>query len=117
MILVSMDSAQKFLGKKVMVKIDRPLGSKHPRWGFVYPVNYGFIPGTTAPDGEGIDAYVLGVDKPIERFSGDCIALIHRTDDDDDKLVIAPEGVGFSDDEIREMTAFQEQYFTSIIIR
>jgi inorganic pyrophosphatase len=104
-----------FLGKLVTVKIDRPLGSKHPKWGFAYLVNYGYIPDTKSADGEEIDAYVLGVKEPLKEFTGKCIAVIHRTDDDDDKLVIALEGTDFSDDEIRAMTNFQEKYFNSVI--
>ena len=107
-----------YLGKEVEVKIDRPLGSNHPKHGFRYEVNYGFIPDTKAPDGEEIDAYVLGIDTPLENFSGKCIAVIHRLNDDDDKLVVVPESYkGMTDDEIKKLTFFQEQYFKSIIVR
>lgn len=106
-----------FLGKKVDVIIDRSLGSKHPKHGFIYKVNYGYIPDTKAPDGEEIDAYVLGVEKPLEKFSGICIAIIHRTDDDDDKLVITPNGEEISDEEIEKLVNFQEKWFKHKIIR
>jgi inorganic pyrophosphatase len=112
-----MNYSKPFLGKKARVKIDRPLGSKHPKWDFEYPVNYGFIEGTKAPDGEELDAYVLGVNEAVHEFTGICVAVIHRMDDDDDKLVIIPEGKRITDDEIREMTKFQEQYFESVIIQ
>ncbi|MFH2004257.1 MAG: inorganic diphosphatase, partial [Bacteroidota bacterium] len=85
--------------------------------GFVYEVNYGYLQGVLAPDGEELDAYLLGVDTPVETFTGRCVAIIHRTNDDDDKLVIVPEGKEFSDDEIRAMTHFQEQFFKSEIVR
>jgi inorganic pyrophosphatase len=45
--------AKEYLGKEVQLSIDRPLGTKHPKHGFVYEVNYGFVPNTKAPDGEG----------------------------------------------------------------
>jgi inorganic pyrophosphatase len=106
-----------YLGKTVTTKIDRPLGSKHPTYGFIYPVNYGFIPGTQAPDGEELDAYVLGVFEPLGEFKGRCIAVIHRLDDDDDKLIVVAEGNEYSDDQIRVLTEFQERYFKSIILR
>ena len=113
-----MEYAEKYLGKTVAVKIDRPLGSTHPKWESKYPVNYGFVPGTKAPDGEEIDAYVLGVSGPLKEFSGRCIAVIHRTNDDDDKLVVVPEGSPeISDEEIRLATDFQEKFFKSEIIR
>lgn len=109
--------ATTFLRKTVTVQMDRPSGSRHPRWRFVYPVNYGYVAGTVSGDGEALDAYVLGVDEPLETFTGVCVAVIHRLDDDDDKLVVAPPGLSLSDAEIRARTAFQEQYFRSVIVR
>jgi len=107
-----------FLGKVVEVKIDRPLGSKHPKFDWEYPLNYGFIPYTVSPDGEELDAYVVGVDHSVDRFTGTCVAVIHRTNDDDDKLVVVPDDhKEITDDEIRAATHFQEQYFESVILR
>lgn len=110
-------NAKDFLGKNVIVKMDRPLGTKHPKHGFIYMLNYGFIPNTISGDGEELDAYVVGVYEPVETFEGRVIAIIHRTNDDDDKLVVAPDNVDYSDDAIRALTAFQERFFESIIIR
>jgi inorganic pyrophosphatase len=106
-----------FLGKIVTVKMDRPLGTKHPKHGFVYPVNYGFIPNTVSGDGEELDAYVLGPTVPLDTFTGYVCAIIHRTDDDDDKLVVVPNGENPTDAEIEEKTKFQEQWFKHVIIR
>jgi len=107
-----------FLGKTVDVKMDRPLNSKHPKHGFVYEVNYGFVPDTKAPDGEEIDAYVLGVNEPIEEFTGKCIAVIHRSNDNDDKLVVVPEDFKeISDEEILKLVNFQEKWFKSMVVR
>ena len=105
-----------FIGTRVNVKIDRPIGSKHPQWEFRYPLNYGYVLGTMGEDGEPIDAYVLGVTTLLEEFSGVCIAVIHRFQDED-KLVVAPEGQNYSDERIAELTDFQEKYFRSVIIR
>ena len=80
-----------YLNKNVQVIMDRPLGSKHPKHGFEYLTNYGYIPGTISGDGEELDAYFLGVDKPLAKFQGTCIAIIHRTNDDDDKLIVVDE--------------------------
>jgi inorganic pyrophosphatase len=110
-------NARDLLQKTVAVEIDRPLGSKHPEWGFIYPVNYGYVAGVSAPDGEEQDAYVLGVFEPLERYEGKCIAVIHRVDDDDDKLVVVEQSRDYSDDQIRALTEFQERFFTSVIIR
>ena len=104
------------LGQTVTVFIDRPMGTCHPKHKDIYyPVNYGYIPGVIAGDGEEQDAYVLGVSEPLQEFTGIVIAVIHRFDDVEDKWVVAPEGVKFSKEEIWEQVRFQEQYFQSEI--
>ena len=80
-----------YLDKEVNVKIDRPLNSKHPKHGFTYELNYGCIPNTTSGDWEELDCYVLGIEEPITEFIGKCIAVIHRLNGDDDKLIVVPE--------------------------
>ena len=111
-------TAKDFLGKIVIIKIDRPINSKHPKHGFIYEVNYGFVPDTKAPDGEEIDAYLLCVSEPVEEFTGKCIAIIHRKDDDDDKLVVVPKDFkDISDEEILKAINFQEKWFVSVVIR
>lgn len=107
----------KYLNTEVYVKIDRQLGSKHPKHGFIYPVNYGFIPNTVSGDGEELDAYVLGEHNPLEDFNGVVVAIIHRTNDNDDKLVVMAKGRNYTDDQVKALTEFQEQYFESIILR
>ena len=108
---------KKYLGQEVKVIIDRKLGSKHPEWNIFYPINYGYLPDTKAPDGEEIDAYILGVNTPLEEFKGEVITIIHRLDGNDDKLVVAPKGKDFSIEEIKKLTNFQEKYFKSKIIK
>ena len=105
-----------YIGKTITVKIDRQMGSKHPKYGFIYPINYGYIPNTTSGDGEELDCYILGVFEPIESFTGKCIAVIHRINDNDDKLVLVPEGRKYTNSEIRVLTEFQERFFESVII-
>lgn len=112
-----MTNSVEFLNKIVDVKIDRPLGSRHPKYGFIYPVNYGYVPNTISGDGEELDCYILGVYEPLVSFTGTCIAVIHRTNDNDDKLVVVPAGKSFSDVEIRCLTNFQESFSESEILR
>ncbi len=107
----------KYLNKIVNVEIDRQMGSRHPKHGFVYPVNYGFIPNTISGDGEELDAYVLGVFEPIEKFEGKVIAIIHRLNDNDNKLIVVPENKNYTTEQIKALTEFQEQWFKSEIIR
>ncbi len=113
----SLELARTYLGQEVEVTMDRPLGSKHPKHGFEYECNYGYLEGVKAPDGEDLDAYLLGVDAPVSKAKGVCIAIAHRNDNDDDKLIVVPEGVDMSDDEIMKSINFQEQWFDTELVR
>jgi len=104
-----------YLGKTLKVIVDRPLGSKHPNYDMIYPINYGFIPNTISGDGEELDAYILGVNKPIKEYIGKCIGIVHRINDNDDKLIISNET--YSNSEIEKIIDFQEKYFKHILIR
>lgn len=114
-----MDNIYSYINHLVTAKIERPIGSRHPKYEFIYPVNYGCLPDTVNNDGKEIDVYVLGVNEPVvDTFTGKAIAVIHRTDDPDDKLVVIPEELDdISDKDIREATDFQERNYTSVIIR
>ena len=104
------------LGRLVTVTVDRPLGSRHPRYpDTVYPINYGFVEGVAAQDGEWQDAYILGVAEPVTAFEGCVIAIIRRLNDVEDKWVVAPDGTTFDAAQIRAATEFQERYFESVI--
>ena len=100
------------IGQRVDCKIDRPLGSVHPRVkDMVYPVNYGYVEGIIAGDGAEQDVYVLGIDKPTEEFSGTVIAVYHRLNDNEDKWIVAPDDKSFTKEEILEKIDFQEKFF------
>jgi len=106
----------KMIGEKVRVMIDRPLGTFHPKHKDIfYSVNYGYIEGIIAPDGEEQDAYVLGVNEPVSEFTGKIIAIIKRLDDVEEKWVIAPENMTFTKEEIMKQVEFQEKYFKTEI--
>ncbi len=106
-----------FLGRHLTIVIDRPLGSTHPEHpDLKYRLNYGFVPGIPAPDNEPLDAYIYGVNKPVRRFTGTVIAAIHRRDDEEDKLVVAPSGMVVYEPMIEEAVHFAEQYFDTRII-
>lgn len=113
----SLRLSKEHLGKKVKVKIDRKLGSKHPKHGFEYLVNYGYLENIFAPDGEELDAYLLKVEVPVDNYDGVVVAIVHRTEDDDDKLVVIPEGEDITDEEIERLVEFQEKWFKHHIIR
>lgn len=104
-----------WLGRPVRVLVDRPLGSAHPEGGFEYEVNYGHVPGFIAPDGEGLDAYVLGPAEPVHEYVGHIIAVVLRDDDIEDKLVVG-ETAAWAPEEIAEAIWFQERFFHSRVV-
>jgi inorganic pyrophosphatase len=107
-----------YLDKIISVEIDRPIFSKHPKHNFEYKLNYGYVPDTLSGDGEEIDVYVIGPNVPVKKFTGKCVAIIHRLNDDDDKLVVtSKEFESISNEDIGKLTNFQEKYFQIEIIR
>ena len=107
------ENVEEYINTIIDVEIDRPMGSLHPKHGFVYPVNYGYVPNTMSGDGEELDVYVLGVFEPLDKFRGQCIAIIKRTNDKDDKLIVVPEGTHYTALQIKALTEFQERWFES----
>ena len=100
------------LGKVVTVIVDRPLGTYHPKYKeLFYSVNYGYVEGIIAADGEEQDAYILGVNEPIKEFTGKVIAVIHRFDDVEEKWVVVPTGTSLTKEEIMRQVDFQERFF------
>ncbi|MGK8505805.1 inorganic diphosphatase [Nocardia asiatica] len=115
---VSLRLARLFLGRTVVLVIDRPYGSHHPRCGFRYLLNYGYVPITRAPDGEELDGYYLGPPEPMRFARGLCVGIVHRRYDDDDKLIVVPDGGPAPDDAaIAEAVAFQETAGNYVIVR
>ena len=105
------------LGKIIKVIVDRPLGTYHPKYkNLFYPVNYGYVEGIIAADADEQDAYILGVNKPIKEFTDNMIAVIHRFDDVEEKLVVVPTNASLTKEEIKSQVDFQEQFFKTEII-
>ena len=104
-----------YLGRTVRIGIDRPIGYVHEKekYSLTYKINYGYIPGVPGVDGEELDVYLLGVSEPVEEYEARVIAIVHRENDVEDKLVAAPEGMAFTAEEIWEAVRFQEQYYDS----
>ena len=108
---------KEYLGKTVVIGIDRPIGYVHQKekYSLVYPINYGYIPEVLGGDGEELDVYLLGVNEPVEEYECEIIAIAHRNNDIEDKLVGAPVGMRFSKEEIEAAIHFQEQYYDTQI--
>lgn len=115
----SLALARAYLGKQVDLKFDQPVNSSYAPHGITaYPINYGYVPDTKAPDGDELDAYLLNVTTPLDSVSGVyCIAIIHRLHDDDDKLVCIPTLSEISDEDISQQVDFQEHLYEYVIIR
>jgi len=106
-----------YLGKIVTIEIDRPIGTVHPKHpDLIYPINYGYIPGVLGGDGEELDVYLLGVDTPQKTYTAQIIGIVYRRNDVEDKLVAAPVGMSFSQEEIADAVHFQEKYYDSYIV-
>ena len=104
-----------YLGQTVSIEIDRPIGYIHRKGEktLVYPINYGYIPGVLGGDGEELDVFLLGVDHPVETFTGHIIGIVYRADDVEDKLIMAPCGMDFTVEEMTAAVEFQEKYYKS----
>ena len=102
---------EEHLGELIKIKIDRPMGSKHPKHGFIYPVNYGYVPGVMGGDGEELDAYLLGVYEPVKEYEGHLIGIIYRENDVEEKLVVSTKA--YTAEQIMALVEFQERWFVS----
>lgn len=108
---------ESYLGKTVTIGIDRPIGYVHHKGDktLVYPINYGYIPGVLGGDEEELDVFLVGVDEPVSEFTGRIIGIAYRADDVEDKLVMAPQGMDFTADQIACAVQFQEKYYHTTI--
>ncbi len=106
-----------FLGKTIDIKIDRPIGYVHKKstYSLTYPINYGYIPDVIGGDGEELDVYLLGVNTPVKEYRAKIIAVVHRENDIEDKLVAVPENMSYTKEEIKELISFQEKYYNTHI--
>lgn len=102
-----------YLGKTVRMVVDRPIGYTHKKETYTlhYPINYGYIPHVLGGDGEELDVYLMGVRSPVEEYTGRIIGIVHRENDVEDKLVMAPPRSVFTQDQIARAVRFQERYY------
>lgn len=106
------------IGKTISGKVDRPLGSSHPRHpDMVYPINYGYAEGIFAGDGAEQDVYIFGSARPLQEFTGKVIAVYHRFNDVEDKWIISLDNSDIPDEKILGDISFQEQFFYGKLYR
>ena len=83
------------------IRVDRPRGSKHPRFPeIVYPVDYGYLGGTVGGDGDGIDCWVGGDGTDVV---GLFVTVDPHKRDGEIKLLL-----GCGAEQIAEIAAFYE---------
>ena len=106
-----------YLGRVVRIEIDRPIGYVHHKksYSLTYPINYGYVPGVLGGDGEELDVYLMGVSEAVSEYEGRIIGIVHRENDVEDKLIMAPVGVVYSAEEIADAIRFQEQYYRTYV--
>jgi len=102
-----------YLGRLVHIEIDRPVGYIHKKenYSLTYPINYGYIPDVFGGDGEELDVYLLGVNEPVKEYTARVIGAAYRKNDIEDKLIAAPVGMSFTEEEAYEAIKFQEQWY------
>ena len=104
---------ERYLGQTVQIKIDRPIGHVHKKGEktLIYPINYGYIPKVLGGDGEELDVYLLGADRPLVACTCRIVGIVYRENDVEDKLIASADGRLYSADEMAEAIRFQEQYY------
>lgn len=113
-----MERYKDIMGTIVSGTVDRPLGTAHPNFpDMIYPINYGYVDGVFAADGEEQDVYILGTNEPLKTYTGKIIAVYHRTNDTEDKWIVSLDGTNYTDEEIQKAIEFQEKYFEGHLIR
>ena len=105
-----------WLGKEVTVTIDRPYGSFHPHYPDTqYPCNYGYVEEVLAKDGEFQDAYVIGVNEPLDQYRGIVSAIIYRRNDVESKWIVT-NGRQLPKKTVIDSVGMIEQYFDTRIV-
>ncbi|RUS14106.1 hypothetical protein BC937DRAFT_94336 [Endogone sp. FLAS-F59071] len=70
--------------------IDRPRGTAHPRYPeTVYPLDYGYLLGTTSGDGEGIDVWVGSLPELEREVTGAVVTVDVVKRDSEIKVLVA----------------------------
>ncbi len=99
------------------IEIDRPMGYEHVKEKYTlhYDINYGYVPDVLGGDGEELDVYLLGVYEPVSEYTGRIIGVAHRRNDAEDKLIMSPDGMSFTEEEMASLVEFQEKYYDGYI--
>ncbi|MGB8214595.1 MAG: hypothetical protein WCE68_13640 [Anaerolineales bacterium] len=95
------------------VRIDRPRNTPHPRYpAIVYPLDYGYLEGTTAADGGGMDVW-LGV-SGTHTISAILVTVDMLKRDSEIKILL-----GCTEEEIQATLSFHNlgKYMRAVLVR
>lgn len=99
------------LGEVVSIIVDHKLGSVDDN-GIFYPINVGYV-NKSGYDTEKDIVYLLGVTDPVSTYDGEYIALVQCLGERD-KIVCAPFGSEYSNDQIAQEISFIDPYCSII---
>jgi len=102
---------KEYIGQTVNIIIDSHMGTKHPKLGYYFPINFGHI------ENSKMEAFVMGVFKPIQRFTGTVIAILTENSESEIFLVVAPDGKTYTDEAILAITEFRNNIFDVVVMR
>ncbi len=105
--------ANHLLNQTVDVIIDHPYGSHHPYRDSIYELNYGYI--YNEENDTYINAYIYGIEEPLETYKGQVVGLIYHKEDNDIRLIVASPLLIINKDELIQAVGFEEQYYDTYI--
>lgn len=114
--LLYIDKLREMIGKEVVVYVDKPIGYQEENNG-TYSINCGYLKQYLNHLEEKQEAYVLGVNKPVNTFKGKVIGIVNRKDDNRDILLIAPKNSKMKTSDINKSIYFKEKNYNHKIIR
>jgi len=92
------------LGRYVRVKVTRPLGFLDKKSGVEYGLNYGEVDFVTTKKREKFQAYIMGINHPVNTFDGRVIAIFSKQGKR--ILIVAPKSKRFIVTEIEDALSF-----------
>ena len=96
--------------KSQKIIIDRPKNTPHPRWPeMIFPLDYGYLEGTTSMDGGGIDLW--SGSAAHRNLTAIVVTIDIKKKDSEIKLII-----GCTEEEIKTIEAFHNRYYQSGIL-
>lgn len=111
------NSAYEFINQTVRIEINNSSIAKYYKVKNSFPINCGYVQDVLDGDGKQLECYIVGINEERKEFTGKCIAILHQFDNTQDKLIVAPNDIDYTDNQIREILKFKEKNYMNEIIR